>query len=188
MHMPALKTIAKKPKCLKILSVFCICLLLMFLYQNNKTPKLVYPTEYQNILEHMETEDIKQYKKDKERLKSLIQQTQKDIAHCHQVKKKLSTLEDQSKEAERAMYDAMDKALYVGKFICKVNTCQGNPDDPNYNAFLNATNHLVAMKKQLADAKTALAKAKEEAEQLTHYKQLLRHMEKTLTQLQKKTR
>ena len=146
----------------------------MFLYQNNKTPKLVYPTEYQNILEHMETEDI--------------QQTQKDIAHCHQVKKKLSTLEDQSKEAERAMYDAMDKALYVGKFICKVNTCQGNPDDPNYNAFLNATNHLVAMKKQLADAKTALAKAKEEAEQLTHYKQLLRHMEKTLTQLQKKTR
>lgn len=86
------------------------------------------------------------------------------------------------------MYDAMDKALYVGKFICKVNTCQGNPDDPNYNAFLNATNHLVAMKKQLADAKTALAKAKEEAEQLTHYKQLLRHIEKTLTQLQKKTR
>ena len=168
--MPALKTIAKKPKCLIILSVFCICLLLMFLYQNNKTPKLVYPSEYQNILEHMETEDIKQYKKDKERLKSLIQQTQKDIAHC------------------RAMYDAMDKALYVGKFICKVNTCQGNPDDPNYNAFLNATNHLVAMKKQLADAKTALAKAKEEAEQLTHYKQLLRHMEKTLTQLQKKTR
>lgn len=55
----------------------------MFLYQNNKTPKLVNPTEYQNILEHMETEDIKQYKKDKERLKSLIQQTQKDIAHCH---------------------------------------------------------------------------------------------------------
>lgn len=59
----------------------------MFLYQNNKTPKLVYPTEYQNILEHMETEDIKQYKKDKERLKSLIQQTQKDIAALSSSKK-----------------------------------------------------------------------------------------------------
>ena len=78
--MPALKTIAKKPKCLIILSVLCICLLLMFLYQNNKTPKLVNPTEYQNILEHMETEDIKQYKKDKGTIKKL--NTTDTKRHC----------------------------------------------------------------------------------------------------------
>lgn len=178
------KRFSKKQLVIRISFLILLFFFLWFFFCNQK-PKLTYPVEYQNILEHLDaSSDEKQREDDIKSLRNLIHQTQLRLEESQKSEKQLTSLREKRDEAERSMYDAMDKALYVGKYICKVNTCQANPDDPNYAAFVNATNHLVKVKKELAKAKERYADAEKKAGEVNACKQLLQKMKDTQKQLE----
>lgn len=80
------------------------------------------------------------------------------------------------------MLDVQDEALYIGKFVCKVNTCQTNPKDENYPTFLAVTDKLVMAKEdvvKLQKKKSALTCYQEDEKEMKSLKQQAKKLQKT---------
>lgn len=71
------------------------------------------------------------------------------------------------------MLDVQNEVLYIGKFVCKVNTCQTNPKDENYPTFLAVTDKLVMTKENVYYKRknTALTCYQEDEKEMKSLKQ-----------------
>ena len=91
--------------------------------------------------------------KELERVQQEKQVAKETKAKLKQMEKNITTIKDE-------ILDIQKKALYIGKFTCKVNTCQTNPKDENYPVFLSVTKDLENAKQALFDAQAEYDKAK----------------------------
>lgn len=163
---------------------------------HNKKVELTKPPQYVEILKHqkewmtnsaLSTDDKKQLQEDCTILKQLIVEHETLLSKAKTYKKQLDNYSDAIQTKEDEMFEAQDHALYVGKFICKLNTCQGDPKHENYAAFVNATDNLVAVKESLQKAKDTYSHADEEVDKIDAYEDLIKDLQDTYTQLQKES-
>lgn len=104
-----------------------------------------------------------------------------------QSKQQKASLSSLSQAIDRAKDDIMKiqkEAIYIGKFICKVNTCQGNPDDKNYHIYVDKTRELENAKQKLFRANDAYDKAKQAVDKMDDYEEKIKESTKQLQQVE----
>ncbi|MEG0470307.1 MAG: hypothetical protein RR562_10400, partial [Longicatena sp.] len=79
--------------------------------------------------------------------------------------------------------DIQKQALYVGKFVCKVNTCQGNPKHENYGDFIAITDTLVEARENLLQLQNEEEKLEDKIEQEEDIEEVIKEIETKIEKL-----
>ncbi|MGX8835543.1 hypothetical protein ACWG0P_15185 [Amedibacillus sp. YH-ame6] len=121
-------------------------------------------------------QDVSNMNKDIETKKMTLSQYKKD-------KKRLTSLQEDIKKAQEEMLDIQKQALYVGKFVCKVNTCQGNPKHENYGDFIAITDTLVEARENLLQLQNEEEKLEDKIEQEEDIEEVIKEIETKIEKL-----
>ncbi|MEG0273884.1 MAG: hypothetical protein RR690_02040 [Longicatena sp.] len=121
-------------------------------------------------------QDVSNMNKDIETKKMTLSQYKKD-------QKRLTSLQEDIKKAQEEMLDIQKQALYVGKFVCKVNTCQGNPKHENYGDFIAITDTLVEARENLLQLQNEEEKLEDKIEQEEDIEEVIKEIETKIEKL-----
>lgn len=207
--MPIKKPNAQKPQALNtkkkrnkiyigiaLLTFLVLCISLLTQHNALSQALIVTDTYETRIKEALEIQNNEQQKEELTKIQNELTntisttqneiiQTQKEIEHAEELKNELTSLSSHIDEAQDIMFKAQEHALNIGKFTCKVNSCQNDPSHKNYPAFIKATDDLVIAKDNLQKAKDTYKKAKKTIANKSQNESKLNQLNEKLTNTNK---
>lgn len=168
----------RKPNHILPMALFVIAVLTVFnvsaCTKSTSTKEVVLNTkeDYEQHLLTLQNDKVKHEKKRSDLKKKWEQSKQQKAA--------LSSLSQAINHAKDDIMKIQKEAIYIGKFICKVNTCQGNPDDKNYHIYVDKTQELKSAKQKLFRANDAYDEAKKAIDKMDDYEEKIKRITKQL--------